>query len=131
MVTSFGSSAEPIGAGSTYFRVVRSVKRTKLVLRKEDRTIAIAGEEHTLLLVDLQVDETVDGEDDHVGQEVDSSDNVQGGRVVKRDLFRDLHHPKDDNQVGSAQSKLAFRAAKNNNFAADGIRTFVVRDRPS
>ena len=53
----------------------------------------------TLLLIDEEVNVGVDRDDDHVGQDVASADQVQGIWILHRDSFRDLHHPKDDDQV--------------------------------
>lgn len=57
--------------------------------------------QHTLLLVDLRLDVKVHHGDDHVGENVDSTDNVEDIWVLKIDLLGDLHHPEDDDQVGT------------------------------
>jgi len=52
----------------------------------------------------------VDGDDDHIRQDVASSDEHQRVWVIEWDPFRHLHHPKDDDQVGAAyQSVLLWR----------------------
>ena len=56
----------------------------------------------TLLLVDLELGVEVDGGDEQVADDVESAHAVQDGRVVKGDLLADLHHHKDDHEVGAA-----------------------------
>jgi len=56
----------------------------------------------TLLLVDLQLDVEVDAGDEHVADDVESAHGVKDGRVVEGDLLADLHHHKDDHEVGAA-----------------------------
>lgn len=65
MVISFGSSAEPMGGGSTYFRVVKSGQCQKICSRMRFQEI-----KHTLLLVDLHVHEKVYANDDQIRQYV-------------------------------------------------------------
>lgn len=57
--------------------------------------------QHTLLLVDLRLDVQVHHGDDHIGRNVQSADNVEDIWVLKIDLLGDLHHPEDDDQVGT------------------------------
>ena len=57
---------------------------------------------NTLLLIDQEMNVGVDRDDDHVGQHVDSANNVQHIGILERDSLGYLHHPKDDNQVGAA-----------------------------
>lgn len=45
----------------------------------------------------------VNGDDDRIGQEVASANQVESERVIERDLLGNLHHSKDDNQVGTAR----------------------------
>ena len=56
----------------------------------------------TLLLVDLQLDVEVDAGDEHVADDVESAHSVKDGRVVEGNLLADLHHHKDDHEVGAA-----------------------------
>ena len=56
----------------------------------------------TFLLVYQEVDVGVDREDDHIGENVDCANDVQYVGVLERNSLRDLHHPEDDNQVGTA-----------------------------
>lgn len=55
----------------------------------------------TLLLVDLEVDKCIDRNDDHVREDVSSTDKQQCLRIIKWNPLRHLHHPKDDHQVGA------------------------------
>ena len=57
----------------------------------------------TLLLVDREVDVGIECNNDHVRENVASTNKQQRLRVVKGDPLGHLHHPKDDNQVGSAK----------------------------
>lgn len=56
---------------------------------------------YTFLLIDQEVHVGVDGDDDYVGEDVSTSNEVKGIRVLHRNSLGDLHHPKDDDQVGS------------------------------
>jgi hypothetical protein len=56
----------------------------------------------TLLLVDLELDVEVDASDEHIADDVESAYSVKDGRVVEGDLLADLHHHKDDHEVGAA-----------------------------
>lgn len=67
---------------------------------------------HTLLLVDQEMGVGVDADDDQVGDNVASSDHVHHVGIIHWDLFRDLHHPKDDDQVGSASSRSIRSSAR-------------------
>jgi hypothetical protein len=55
----------------------------------------------TLLLVDQEVHVGVDGDDDQIGRKVSSTDHHQDIRILEGDLLRNLHHHKDDYQVGT------------------------------
>jgi hypothetical protein len=96
VVTGRGSSPEPIWEGSTYLRVVKSVN---------DKSVAgfqrLRFERNTLLLVDLGLDIEVDAQDDHVGHDVQSPDAEEYIRVVERNPLGNLHHPEDDDEVGT------------------------------
>jgi hypothetical protein len=56
----------------------------------------------TLLLVDLHLDVEVDAGDEQVADDVESAHAVEDGRVIEGDLLADLHHYKDDHEVGAA-----------------------------
>lgn len=58
----------------------------------------------TFLLINQEMGVGVDADDDRVGEQVDSSDEHQGLRIFQRDSLGDLHHHKDDNQVGPAHT---------------------------
>ena len=45
----------------------------------------------------------VDRDDDHVGQQIDCANDVQHVRILERDSLGDLHHPENDDQVGTEQ----------------------------
>lgn len=65
----------------------------------------IAGrrkEVHTSLLVDLELDEEVDRGDEDVADDVEGAHAVEDVRVLEGDLLADLHHHKDDHEVGAA-----------------------------
>jgi hypothetical protein len=55
----------------------------------------------TLLLVDLQLYVVVNSENDQVRNDVGCSDSQEYSWIFKWDLFRHLHHHKDDHQVGT------------------------------
>lgn len=67
---SFGSSAEPIGGGSTYLRVVRSCN-TAVSRQSTNRTMRTGL---TLLRVDLHLHVEVDSQNDEVGDYVEDAD---------------------------------------------------------
>lgn len=56
----------------------------------------------TPLLVDLHLDVEVDAGDEQVADDVEGAHAVKDGRVVEGDLLADLHHHKDDHEVGAA-----------------------------
>jgi hypothetical protein len=58
---------------------------------------------HTLLLVDQEMCVSVDQENEHVRQDIDTSNNVHNIRIFQRNFLRYLHHPKHDDQVCSVQ----------------------------
>lgn len=122
MVTSLGSSPEPMGAGSTYFRVVRS----ECVIPVGD---AVDFGPLTSLLLDLGTDVEVEGEDEKIGNNIEDSHSQEDLRIVKRDLFRYLHHPKHDNKVGTVfWSNTVCRATPWGTYTA-GLRAFMMGDR--
>jgi hypothetical protein len=45
----------------------------------------------------------VDGNDQDIGENVDATDDHQGIRVFHWNFLGDLHHPKDNDQVGAAR----------------------------
>lgn len=77
----------------------------------------------TPLFVDLELGVEVDGGDEQVADDVEGAHAVQDGRVVKGDLLADLHHHKDDHEVGAALPGQYGGAAR---MLADGRkRTFA------
>src|ERR1700733_11076135 len=92
VVTALGSSAEPMGAGSTYLRTVMSAR----VSRSGRGRVA-----PTVLLVDLQLAVVVDAEDDQVGGHVEGAEAVEDVGVLHRDLLGQLDQEEDDDQVGA------------------------------
>ena len=98
VVTSLGSSAEPIGGGSTYFSVVMS--GSKQISRDSCKDAAEHGR-HTLFLVDFLLYEEIDAEDYQVGNDVQRADTHEDLGVFKWYLLGDLHHSEDDHQVGA------------------------------
>ncbi|KAL3702766.1 hypothetical protein TMatcc_000078 [Talaromyces marneffei ATCC 18224] len=98
VVTGRGSSPEPIGAGSTYLSVVKSVideSAADLHIWNPSRG------RYTLLLADLGLDIEVDAQNEHVGHDVESSDAEEHIGVFERNPLGDLHHPEDDDEVGT------------------------------
>lgn len=80
-----------------YLRVVWSIAR--LSARDPDLDLtSVRGprirqkKPHTVLGLDVLVDEEVDSEDDDIAENVHSTDSVQPGGILKRDSLRDLHH---------------------------------------
>jgi hypothetical protein len=57
----------------------------------------------TLLLVDLELDVEVDTGDDEVAGDVNGANNVEHVLIFEGDLLGDLHHTKDDHEVGAGQ----------------------------
>lgn len=57
--------------------------------------------QHTLLLIDQEMYVGVDGDDDDIGKNISSTDQVQSVWIVHRYSFRDLHHPEDDDKIGT------------------------------
>ena len=49
--------------------------------------------------------EGVDGDNDGVGEEVTSANEIHGIWILHRNLLANLHHPEDDDQVGAASSQ--------------------------
>ena len=58
----------------------------------------------TFLIVDLLLGEKVDTKDDKVGDHIGYANCQQNLRIFERYLFRNLHHPKDNDQVSAAMS---------------------------
>lgn len=79
----------------------------------------------TFLLVDLEEDPAVDGSNQKVATDVEGSDTVQNERIIERDLLGDLHHSKNDDQVGTVKRKasLARRPYRRNIEARSGETT--------
>ena len=59
----------------------------------------------TFLLVNDIVCICVDCDNDGIGEEVAGADQVHGIWILHGDLLADLHHPEDDDQVGSTSSQ--------------------------
>lgn len=57
----------------------------------------------TLLRVDFLLDEEVDCCDDQVGDDVEASHTQEDLRVVKGNLLGDLHHAKNNHQIGTVE----------------------------
>lgn len=55
----------------------------------------------TLLLVDLELDVEVKTGDNEVAANVDGANNIEHVLIFERDLLGDLHHTKDDHEVGA------------------------------
>lgn len=63
----------------------------------------------------------IDGDDDHVREDVTGSDHIEDTGVLHRDLLGDLHHHKDDDQVGTAQSLSVSISAKIRWVVVEGV----------
>lgn len=61
----------------------------------------VLRDQHTLLCVDLHVNVEVNRDNDHIGQDIPPANQVEGEGIVKGNLLRNLHHSKDDDQVGT------------------------------
>jgi len=59
---------------------------------------------YTLLLIDQEVHVGIDGDDNHVREDVAGSNHIHDIWILHGDLLGNLHHHKDDHQVGAAQS---------------------------
>lgn len=57
---------------------------------------------HTPLLVDLHLGVEVDAGDEQIANDVESAHAHEDVRVFEGDLLADLHHDKDDHEVGAA-----------------------------
>lgn len=57
---------------------------------------------HTPLLVDLHLGVEVDAGDQQVANDVEGAHAHEDVRVVEGDLLADLHHDKNDHEVGAA-----------------------------
>lgn len=117
----------------------RCVQRAGLALQNQ-RSIL-----HTLLGVNLGLDVQVDEANDDVAGNVNGANGVEDILVVEGNLLRDLHHTKDDEEVGAAISMLAFfipfrcnsasfaavnaRVMTALSICAEGLPGFVVRGR--
>ena len=62
----------------------------------------------TLLFVDLQLGVEVQSSNDDVAGKVNSADNVEHKRIVKRHALGNLHHTQDDDQVGAIAKSVSF-----------------------
>ena len=96
VVTSFGSSADPIGAGSTYLRVVRSGKTISLRCSPLYTIVEL-----TFPLVNLHVYQSIQSKDDQVRCDVPDTDKEKSVWVVERNSLGHLHHSENNDQVGS------------------------------
>lgn len=61
------------------------------------------SQRRTLLLVDLELDVKIESSDDDVAANVDGADEVEHVLVFEGDLLGDLHHTKDDHEVGASR----------------------------
>jgi hypothetical protein len=59
----------------------------------------------TLLLVDLGLGVQVEANNDHVANNVEHTASIQDIGVLEGDLLGHLHHPKDDDDVGTVAWK--------------------------
>ena len=101
MVMSLGSSAEPIGGGSTYLRVVRS---SRMVV-SHGVGYRVWVDKRTLLRVDFHLYVEVDAQDDEIRHHIENPDAQKDLRVFKRDFLRYLHHAENDDQVCAVGSE--------------------------
>ncbi len=62
------------------------------------------GTAQTLLLVNHELGVAINGDNDDVRQDINDADYHQDIRIFHGDLFRDLHHHEDNDQVGTAKS---------------------------
>jgi len=59
----------------------------------------------TFLLVDLDLDVQVDAGDDDIAEDIDGAHQVEDVGVVEGDLFGNLHHPEDDDEIHSVATR--------------------------
>ena len=57
---------------------------------------------YTFLRINLHPDVEVDAHDDEIAEDIECAHSHEDVGIIEGDLFRDLHHPQDDDQVGSA-----------------------------
>ena len=109
---SLGSSAEPIGGGSTYLSVVRSTS----ILVSYSSGGRVWGITRTLLCVDFHLYVQVDAQDDEIRHHIENTDAQKDLRVFKGDFLRDLHHAENDDQVRTiwSKSQLSLRSLSSN-----------------
>ena len=87
-----------MGAGSTYLRVVKSI-RTSVV---SDIFFGhMLSRFYTLLRVDLLLKEKVNANNDQVRDDIQRADARENLRIFEWYLLRHLHHTEDDDQVGA------------------------------
>lgn len=134
-MTSLPSSVEPMGAGSTYLRVVKSidtqilavVQRFHLLPLLSSLTFSclplsqgmtiICWREHfrkkerlTFLLVDLGLDVQIEQGDEDIAAQVYGANSHENTGVVKGNALRHLHHAQHDDEVGAKtrRSEVSF-----------------------
>lgn len=64
----------------------------------------------TLFLIDLHLNIVIDANNNDVGYDVECANCCEHSWVIEGDLLRDLHHHKDDDQVGARKSSVQFSA---------------------
>lgn len=100
---SLGSSAEPIGGGSTYLRVVRSCNE-KI---SGHYTTHTKGTRPTLLRVDLHLHVKVDAQNDEIRDDIENADAQKDLRVFEGYLLGYLHHSENDEQIGAIETLVS------------------------
>ena len=100
-MTNFGSSAEPIGEGSRYFRVVMSVISDQYVFHGLGCIEEATGGKLTFRFVYLHTNIEVDSSDDQVRDDIHRANCHQDIWVIERNFLGHLHHHEDDDQVGT------------------------------
>lgn len=86
-------------------RVVRSVVKEQMV--SLSRRGVFGTVRHTLLLVDGDLDVEVDGGDNQVASKVKSAGAVEHIGIIERNALRNLHHSKNDDQVGAIVNNVS------------------------
>ncbi len=69
----------------------------------------------------------VDANDDHVRENVPRSHDVHDIGVLERDLLGDLHHHKDDDQIGDLRAMRRFVSVSMRNYGQWAFRNPYLR----
>ena len=74
---------------------------------------------------------SVHDKNDNIGQEVYSSDDVQGERVIEGNLLGHLHHSEDDGQVGTVSKLESFLSYIHGEMSKGGNIPYIWGESPT